>query len=138
MKKVNPNVFLAVMVFVSFLFVFFYASVKVSTGDVISPNPNVCGNGIREGTEKCDGTALGGANCSTVLGPRYTGTLKCSSSCIFDTRLCVASRCGNAVCESIETCATCQADCGCSSGKTCRGGQCVTPSRFFTWLKNLF
>ena len=51
----------------------------------------ICGNGIREGTEKCDGTNLGGATCSGVLGVGYTGTLKCFSGlCTFDTSLCVA------------------------------------------------
>jgi hypothetical protein len=51
----------------------------------------ICGNGIREGNEKCDGTNLGGATCSGVLGAGYTGTLKCFSGlCTFDTSLCVA------------------------------------------------
>jgi len=54
----------------------------------------VCGNGIREGTEKCDGTNFGGATCAGVLGAGYTGTLKCyaagtSNECKFDTSSCI-------------------------------------------------
>lgn len=54
------------------------------------PAAAVCGNGIIESGEKCDGTSLGGATCESVLGPGYTGTLSCKSDCTFETSGCEA------------------------------------------------
>ena len=51
--------------------------------------PN-CGNGIIDSGEQCDGTNLGGATCSSVLGSSYTGTLACSS-CSYNTTECIAA-----------------------------------------------
>lgn len=51
-------------------------------------NVSVCGNGIVEGTETCDGTNLNGKTCAS-LG--YTGgSLSCASSCTFDTSACTS------------------------------------------------
>jgi len=47
-----------------------------------------CGNGmIDPATEKCDGSALGGQTCATLM-PGTMGTLKCASNCNFDTTMC--------------------------------------------------
>ena len=51
----------------------------------------VCGNGITEIGEECDiDTNIASLNksCSELLGDNFTGTVKCSSSCEFDTSLC--------------------------------------------------
>jgi hypothetical protein len=49
----------------------------------------VCGNNIREGSEQCDGSDLGSADCKSR---GYSGgTLGCTSSCTFDTSACTGS-----------------------------------------------
>lgn len=53
----------------------------------IEPPPQVCGNGAREGTEECDGLDLVGQTC--VSKGFDSGTLACSSACLFDTSACV-------------------------------------------------
>lgn len=45
-----------------------------------------CGNGVREGTEQCDGADLGGMSCSSMMGK--TGMLSCSTTCTFNTAMC--------------------------------------------------
>ena len=66
----------------------------------------VCGDNIKEGTETCDGTALGGATCESLgLG---TGTLACAVGCAgFDTSGCVTpptARCGDGEKNGDEQC----------------------------------
>ncbi|MGY4884083.1 MAG: hypothetical protein ACP5NZ_00710 [Nanobdellota archaeon] len=52
----------------------------------------VCGNNIKEGAEQCDGTILGGATCTGVLGTSNGGVLKCFlSNCTYDTSSCSSS-----------------------------------------------
>ncbi len=58
------------------------------TTDVPDVPQPVCGNGVVEAGEECDGTALAGATCVN-LG--YAGgALSCSNTCAYDTSLCVA------------------------------------------------
>ncbi len=46
----------------------------------------VCGNGVREGSEACDGADLGGATCASLgLG---SGTLACTGQCAYNTSGC--------------------------------------------------
>jgi hypothetical protein len=82
-----------------------------------------CGNSVIEGTEQCDcGTngctsaELGGATCASRMGAGYTGTLNCTTSCTFNTSLCVASctpNCAGKACGSDG----CGGNCGtCSLG----------------------
>jgi parallel beta-helix repeat protein len=89
----------------------------------------VCGNSVKEGTEVCDGTSLGGASCSSVLGAGYTGNLRCSN-CMFNTSLCVAPctqtctslnyQCGTRiVCGNSINCGTCPTDYACKANGTC-------------------
>lgn len=56
---------------------------------------SVCGNGIREGTEACDGSSFGPATCASVsLDTRPYGPLRCTSSCTLDTSLCSSAGTG--------------------------------------------
>ncbi len=89
----------------------------------------VCGNNIREGTEQCDGTYLGGATCAGVRGAGYTGTLLCSN-CLYNSSLCVAPctqtcqslgyTCGmKTICGSVVNCGNCLNGFNCESNGTC-------------------
>ena len=73
-------------------------SFDVSVGEFgmrLTPNntqQEFCGNDIKEGTEQCDGTDLGGATCSSVLGSNFEGSLSCQPepNCIYNTTSCSA------------------------------------------------
>lgn len=55
-----------------------------------TPLPS-CGNGVKEGSEQCDGAQLGGQTC---VGLGFDeGTLACSGSCTFDTGNCTVLDC---------------------------------------------
>jgi len=71
----------------------------------------VCGNGIVEGSEECDGNS---EPCNTT--DNRTGTRTCSSSCTWNA--CVANPyCGDGSCDNGETCSSCPEDCGmCDTG----------------------
>jgi hypothetical protein len=47
----------------------------------------VCGDGVVESIEECDGSTLAGATCQS-LG-YATGTISCLPACIFNTSLCI-------------------------------------------------
>lgn len=50
-----------------------------------------CGNGVKEGSEQCDGAQLGGQTC---VGLGFDGgSLVCSPACTFDTGSCTALDC---------------------------------------------
>jgi hypothetical protein len=52
-----------------------------------------CGDNVREGSEVCDGTDLGGQTCQTV-GSFSGGTLACNGSCTgWDTAGCISGGC---------------------------------------------
>ena len=76
---------------------------------------SVCGNGVKDTGEVCDGTDLNGATCAS-LG-FVSGALACSSSCqSFDTSGCVAPACTTpATCPGTDT--ECQT-------RTCVNGTC--------------
>ena len=129
--------FLLVLSLLSVTGIFNSAFVK-TTGDVIYPG-TFCGNGIIEGTEQCDRYKLNGKNCVTQLGTGATGTLRCSTSCIFDTSLCIACKpeTNEAFCFRMDkTCGivigtdNCgqsrRISCGiCSTGSACVNNNCV-------------
>jgi hypothetical protein len=59
------------------------ASISTTTVSIVV---SVCGNGIIESGEECDGSNLGGQTCES-LG-YYSGTLSCNPDCTFDTSNC--------------------------------------------------
>ncbi|HVU04530.1 MAG TPA: hypothetical protein VHE30_22385 [Polyangiaceae bacterium] len=66
----------------------------------------VCGDGIIDGNEQCDGTNLGSIRtCQQYAeGGVFTGgTLECAKNCTFDTSACT-SLCGNGVIDPGEDC----------------------------------
>ncbi len=72
-----------------------------------------CGNGIIEGTEVCDSTALDGQDCTDHGLPG--GILACDGDCGgFDTSLCGDFECGNGLVEPGESCEATDLD-----GQTC-------------------
>lgn len=69
-----------------------------------SLNPITCGNGLKEGSEACDGTDLGGQTC---LSQGFaSGTLTCATNCnsVVTTSCVSASTCGNNIKETGEVC----------------------------------
>jgi hypothetical protein len=50
--------------------------------------PAGCGDGVKMGTEQCDGTDLGGATCATVIAPGWVGAVTCTASCQFNVAGC--------------------------------------------------
>ncbi len=90
----------------------------------------MCGNGMLEAGEACDGADLGGTDCA-ALGFSGGGVLACNGACGFDTSGCIAGpfTCNEpaiAGCpeEDAATC-TCQA---CDPGNGCKGSEdCTCP-----------
>src|SRR5581483_2824270 len=56
----------------------------------------VCGNGVIEPGEECDGTSLGAATCAS-LGFTNGSTLACTGDCAFNTNGCGCTHCSSAV-----------------------------------------
>ena len=67
---------------------------------------STCGNGVIDGRDVCDGSALNGKTCADVLGAGSTGRLGCKDNCAgYDISGCTAaSTCGNGVIENGEAC----------------------------------
>ncbi|MGM0597239.1 MAG: hypothetical protein ACQES9_09390 [Myxococcota bacterium] len=67
-------------------------------------NGYVCGDGIIEGDEVCDGTNLNENTCST-LNPDESGELACSDDCLsYDQSNCVEAECGNGIKDGNDQC----------------------------------
>lgn len=87
----------------------------------------VCGNGIVEGEEECDGDDLDGEDCDFLVGglDECTGALRCNSDCTFDASAC------SCPCESDDDCDF-EIDCeqafpGCDFlFGACNGQTCIT------------
>lgn len=80
------------------------ASVRLTNFGGGPVNPVVCGNGLKEGNEVCDGADLASQTCITQNFA--SGTLTCASNCgAFNTTSCVtASTCGNNTKQTGELC----------------------------------
>ena len=69
------------------------------------PNP-VCGDGVIDTGEECDGAALNSMTCPDI-GDFVAGSLGCTDSCTFDTSACEpesAPTCGDGTIEAPEEC----------------------------------
>ena len=86
-----------------FLFIFLFVAISSQIGCTIkfeSKKP-ICGDGVLEGEEVCDGTDFGGSTCSQVSNDQ-DGELKCTADCKLDLSGC--HTCGNGQVEGPETC----------------------------------
>ena len=98
---------------------------------VCQPASAVCGDGVRDGMEACDGPDLGGATC-TSLG-FSGGALACDPTCRYDTSGCVAAwDCTDGILNGGETdidcggpCAPCVDGQGCLVATDCVSGLCL-------------
>jgi hypothetical protein len=81
-----------------------------------APPPVVCGDGLAQAAEGCDGSDLRGQTCAT-LG-LTTGTLACTPACTFELSGCMARvpACGDDLAENTEAC----------DGSDLRGESCET------------
>ena len=84
-------------------------------GSCPTPCLNLCGNGIVDPGEQCDGADLGGNTCDTVVGASEPGSLlTCAADCSLDVSACFPSTCGDAFCdETTESSLSCPLDCFC-------------------------
>jgi hypothetical protein len=62
-----------------------------------------CGDGMRTGTESCDGADLGGKTCSKLGYYDQTSGLACAADCTFDTSGCTGL-CGDGKINGKEAC----------------------------------
>lgn len=107
-------------------FIFFEEAAANSDAVIITVKILVCGDGVREGWEECDGADLGGATCvSRGFG---SGSLSCSPACEYDTSSCIAYSCGDGSCNGSETCSSCPADCGACPPSGGGGGGYIAPA----------
>jgi glucose/arabinose dehydrogenase/PKD repeat protein len=84
---------------------------------------SVCGDGVIEGPEECDGADLAGATCTDV---GCSGGTPICVSCTVDYGTCTGCPVcdDDGVCELGEDCNGCPGDCASSSGATCGDGVC--------------
>lgn len=92
---------------------------QVEDGWLCTGEPSVCerlcGNGVIDPTEDCEGDNLDGQDCTTLGMSFEGGTLTCGPACRFDTSQCMLPTCGNGIIDPGEQCdgielglATCQ------------------------------
>ena len=77
---------------------------------------SVCGNGVAEPGEECDGVDVRGLGCADFGLGGIRLDLACSADCRFDTSGCREPECGNGVAEPGEDC----------DGTDVRGESCAT------------
>lgn len=71
-----------------------------ATGGGGAGGANLCGNGVIDPGEACDGDAVGAATCATTVDASKVGYVGCTATCTLDTTYCIApSPCGNAAVE---------------------------------------
>ncbi|MFH2010195.1 MAG: hypothetical protein ABI333_26590 [bacterium] len=91
----------------------------------------VCNNGVREGSEECDGSDFGDRTCEWYNGQGSTGSLYCNN-CVIEIHDCTGtSSCGNGVCDEDEDHFNCPNDCPvpgeCGNGQINPGEECDAP-----------
>ena len=94
------------------------ASCNFNTAGCTGGGP-VCGDGVIDPGEDCDGTNLGGSTCSS-LG-FSGGTLSCNASCIFNTAACTTAM----GCAGMPNGTPCSDMNLCTTGDACSAGVCV-------------
>ncbi|MBI5509046.1 MAG: fibro-slime domain-containing protein [Deltaproteobacteria bacterium] len=88
-----------------------------------------CGDGVKNGTEICDGQDFGGATCLS-LGKGYKGgPLACNASCSgFDESGCYrclsCADCSSGLACVDHQCGSCRTDSDCCAPLVCFGGEC--------------
>lgn len=86
-----------------------YPEQNTCTAILGQPQQPICGNGIIDASEYCDGTNLGGSSCSDF---GKTGTIKCKSDCsYYDTSQCISTTNGGGT--GTNQCGTTQKGFGC-------------------------
>jgi extracellular elastinolytic metalloproteinase len=103
------------------------SSTNVTNGFAVPAGCNIlCGNGVIDAGEQCDGGALGGATCGDVACA--TGTPTCTAQCTLEYGACGdCAVCDfDGVCEAGEDCTGCPSDCvsGSGGGASCGNGVC--------------
>ncbi|MBL9022173.1 MAG: hypothetical protein JNL21_08215 [Myxococcales bacterium] len=91
-----------------------------STGSGVGGDDSVCGDGVREGDEGCDGDDFGGATCESLgLGP---GALGCAVGCGIITSACTAAeRCYDQLDNDFDALLDCL-DPACAATPACESG----------------
>ncbi len=81
---------------------------SASSSESSSTGADLCGNGVIDGGEDCEGDDLGGMACTDV---GYDGgTLGCNAACLFDVFDCEVFVCGNGDIQGDELCDADQVD----------------------------
>ena len=86
-----------------------------------------CGDGIKNGTDQCDGLDLGVATCQSK--GFASGTLRCSVDCTFDTSLCCTAnsykQCYNGDIYWYDSCGNIGVLAQSCDGSGCSGNNCI-------------
>lgn len=70
-------------------FLWRYGLIQAQSVNITAKVNAVCGNGVKETGEECDGSDLGGATCSSQ--GFSGGTLTCNANCTFNTSQCTTA-----------------------------------------------
>jgi sugar lactone lactonase YvrE len=95
----------------------------------------LCGNGVIDPGETCDGALLGGATCNSTAKPSGGGTLACAANCLsYNVSACLCAgtlslcQTGTPACVDLandpKNCGTCGNTCDASSA--CTSSHCTT------------
>jgi len=82
----------------------------------VNPTP-ICGNGVAEGDEQCDGSDLRGATCASLgfKGGPLSCTTPPATTCLYDTTACTAYQCSDGFDNDSDTFIDFPNDPGCYS-----------------------